>query len=188
MGVPSIKGVALQFLLDTIEQRIAEGRIDRAAFESMLGDEELKIIDSEILPGLWYPIESYGRMLELALKMEGRPREQWAEAGFEAAQSVLSNEAYGRLVEDAAKRGKRSGFALMHVVPLFLNFSSWSYEQDPGDGSVYHVNVTQAESLPRALVALLEGVMSYLSQRVRGNRLKVSSERLGPDRILFRAV
>ena len=188
MSVPSIKGVAFQFLVKTIEQRVAEGKIDRAAFEAKLAEEDRSLLEDEIVPGLWYPIESFGRLLELTLEMEGRPREQWAQAGFEAAKAVLGAQAYERLVGVASKRGDRSGFVLVHLAPLFLNFSSWSFEQDPSDGSLYHLNVSDAAALPEAAVALARGVIEYLSERVRGCHLSVSSERLGRDRIVFRAV
>ena len=188
MSVPSIKGVAFQFLVNAIEQDISEGKFDGAAFEAKLAEEDLEILQGEILPGLWYPIESFGRLLSLTFEMEGRPWEEWAQVGFEAAQKVLGAGAYESTVGAASNRGERSGFALVHLVPLFLNFSSWSFEQDPGDGSIYHVTVEGAQPLPEAVVALVQGVIEYFSVRVRGYRVSVSSERLGRDRIRFRAV
>jgi hypothetical protein len=188
MTVPSIKGVAFQFLANAIEQDIAEGKFDRAAFEAKVAEEDLEILQGEIFPGLWYPIESFGRLLALTFEMQGRPRGQWAQAGFESAEKVFSTGAYGSAVGAASNQGERSGFALVHLVPLFLNFSSWSFEQDPGDGSIYHVTAEGAAPMPEAFVALVQGVLEYFSVRVRGYRVSVSSERLGRDRILFRAV
>ncbi len=38
-----------------------------------------------------------------------------------------------------------------------------------------------------AVVAVVQGIIEYLSRLVRGHRLDVSSERLGRDRIVLRA-
>jgi hypothetical protein len=107
--------------------------------------------------------------------------------GFDAAQELLSGDTYRALVDSGARRGDRSGFTLVHLVPLFLNFSEWSFDPEPVDGSVYRLEIAQAEPLPDAVVAIVQGVIEYLSQMVRGKRLIVSGERIGRDRIVLRA-
>jgi len=187
MREPSVKGAVVQLVAKAIEQLVAEGKLDQAALEAELAAEDRALLDGELVPGLWYPIASFERLLMFALEKEGSPPENWPQLGFEAAEQLLSGHAYEGMVRAASKRGDRSGFALVHLVPLFLNFSEWRFEQDPGDGSVYHVEATDAEPLPDAFVALLQGIIEYLSQRVRGIRLSVSGERVARDRIVFRA-
>jgi hypothetical protein len=188
VGVPSIKGVAFQFVASAIERLVAEGKIERGEIEAKVAEEDRKILEGPPIPGLWYPVASFGRLLEFALEKDGRPREEWPQVGFEIARSLLAARTYEGMIEAASKRGDRSGLTLVHLVPLFMNFSSWSFEQGPDDGSVYHVNVEQAEALPDSLVAIAQGVIAYLSLRVRGYRVSVSSERPGRGRIVFRAV
>jgi hypothetical protein len=187
MSTPSVKGVAFQFVSNAFEKLLDEGKLERADLETKLAEEDLALLDGEIIPGLWYPIESFGRLLELALAAQGQSREDWPQVGFEAAEELLSADAYRGLVDSGARRGERSGFTLVHLVPLFLNFSEWSFDPEPDDGSVYRVEIAQAEPLPDALVAILQGFIEYLSQMVRGSRLSVSSEWLDRDRLVFRA-
>jgi hypothetical protein len=187
MSTPSIKGVAFKFVASAVEGLLAEGKLERAELETKLAEEDLALLDGEIIPGLWYPIASFGRLLEFALAASGVSRENWPQVGFEAAEELLSADTYRGLVDSGTQRGDRSGFALVHLVPLFLNFSKWSFEPEPGEGSVYRVEVAEAEPMPDAFVAIVQGIIEYLSQLVRGQRLAVSSERLGPDRIVLRA-
>jgi hypothetical protein len=187
MSTPSIKGVAFQFVANAVEGLLVEGKLERADLETKLAEEDLALLDGEIVPGLWYPIASFGRLLEFVLETDGSTRESWPQLGFEAAEQLLSADAYRGLVDSGARRGDRSGFTLVHLVPLFLNFSEWSFDPEPGDGSVYRVEIAQAEPMPDAVVAIAQGFIEYLSQTVRGSRLAVSSERVGRDRIVFRA-
>jgi hypothetical protein len=187
MSTPSIKGVAVQYVANVLDRLIAEGKLERADLERKLGEEELELLDEHVIPGLWYPMASFGRLLEFSLDAEGRPREKWPLAGYEAAEELLSADAYRDLVDSGTRRGDRSGFALVHLVPLFLNFSKWSYEADPGDGSIYRVGVAEAEPMPDAVIAVAQGIIEYLSQLVRGHAVVVSSLRIGRDRIVFSA-
>jgi hypothetical protein len=187
MSTPSVKGVAFQFVVNAIEGLLAEGKLERADLETKLAEEDLALLDGEIIPGLWYPIANFGRLLEFALEVDGRPRETWPQVGFDAAEELFSAAAYRGLVDSAARRVDRSGFTLVHLVPLFLNFSEWSFEPEPGDGSVYRVEIAQAEPMPDSFVAVAQGMIEYLSQLVRGSRLSVSGERVGRDRIVLRA-
>jgi hypothetical protein len=188
MTAPSIKGVAFQFVVTALERLVADGKVDRAGLEAKLAEEDLANLDGSLIPGLWYPIESFGRMLEFALEKQGLPRAEWPRAGFEVAESLLSANAYEGMIQAATKRRERSGSVLVHLVPLFLNFSSWHFEQEPGDGSVYRVSVTDAEALPDAAVAVAQGIIEYLSARVRSYRVRVSSSRPDRGRVVFRAV
>jgi len=187
MSTPSIKGVAFQLVTGAFERLLAEGKLERAELETKLAEEDLALLDGEIIPGLWYPMASFGRLLEFALEVQGHSREHWPRAGFEAAEGLLSAEAYRSLVDSGTQRGDRSGFALVHLVPLFLNFSKWSFDPEPSDGSVYRVGVAEAGPMPDAVVAIIQGVIEYLSQLVRGHRVAVSSQRVGRDRIILTA-
>jgi hypothetical protein len=187
MSTPSIKGVAFQLLTGAFEELLAEGKLERADLEKKLSEEDLALLDGEIIPGLWYPMASFGRLLEFALEAQGHSREHWPQAGFEAAEKLLSADAYRGLVESGTQRGDRSGFALVHLVPLFLNFSKWTFDPEPDDGSLYRVGVSEAEPMPDAVVAIIQGIIEYLSQLVRGQRVVVSSQRVGRDRVILTA-
>ena len=187
MSTPSIKGVAFKFVVDAFEELRAAGKLERAELEMKLAEEDLALLDGEIVPGLWYPMASFGRLLEFALVAQSRSREQWPQVGFEAAERLLSAETYRGLVDSGTQRGDRSGFALVHLVPLFLNFSKWSFDPEPSDGSVYRVGVAEAEPMPDSVVAIVQGVIEYLSQLVRGHRLVLSSQRVGSGRIILTA-
>ena len=73
--------------------------------------------------------------------------------------STPSIHAYQGLVDPATRSADRSGLTLVHLVPLFLNFSGWRFEPEPDDGRIYRVWVAEAEPVPDAVVALAQGII-----------------------------
>jgi hypothetical protein len=188
MQVASIKGIAFQFVWNGLDDLRREGKLDRAELEARLPAEDLELLDQEVVSGLWYPITSFRRLLAFALEKEGRPPSNWPQRGYEVAEILLANKTYKDFLAAAVQRGDRSGFTLTQLGTLLLNFSKWSFEEEPADGSMFHVVVDEAAELPDELIGLAEGFIAFLSLRVLGRPVEVSSERVGPDRVVFRAM
>jgi len=68
---PSIKGSAFSSVIDDVRRLRDEGRLGSDELEARLEAADLALIDEKIQTALWYPIESYRRLSELLLDVEG---------------------------------------------------------------------------------------------------------------------
>jgi hypothetical protein len=189
MAVASIKGVAVQLVADAIQKLLSTGSITRDELEVALEKQDLELLDGGVVPGLWYPISSFARLLTLALERDGRTEpEDWTRVGFEIANKLLAGRAHQEVVSTAKSWGDRSGFALVNLAPLFLNFSSWSFEKESRSSRLFRVEVTDAREFPDVLRYMGQGVVEFLATQVQGRPVEVVSDRPAPDLVVFRTV
>lgn len=181
---PSIKGVVVQLAVDSINALLADGRLSRDALEARLEAADLQILDQKVLPGLWYPLASFDRLLEVATadaRADGG-LDAVAELGRQASAGLLGSEHYGALVDAARGAGKLAGPRLLRLAPLLCSFGRWSFKPD---GKCAVVEVSEATAIPEILRYLAQGLIAYLSECVSGRPVRVSSLRPAPDRIAF---
>lgn len=62
---PSIKGTGFGSAVADVEAALESGQLTAARLEERLQPEDLKLLEGKVLPGDWYSIESYGRILDL---------------------------------------------------------------------------------------------------------------------------
>ena len=187
MEVASIKGVALKLVADAIREMLGSGRITRDELEDELEKEDLDLLDGEVVPGLWYPISSFARLLTLALERDGQTKpEDWVRVGFEAGEKLLAGQAHQKVLSTAETWGDRSGFALVNLAPLLFNFSKWSFASESRSSRLFRVEVSEAREFPEVLRYMAQGVVEFLATRVQGRPVKVVSERPEPDLVVFR--
>lgn len=181
---PSIKGIVVQLAVDAINGLLAEGRLSRDALEARLEAADLGILDQKVLPGLWYPLTSFDRLLDVATadaRTDGG-LDAVAELGKQASARLLASEHYGALVDAAQGAGKLAGPRLLRLAPLLCSFGRWSFKPD---GKRVVIEVSEATGFPEMLGYLAQGLIAYLSERVSGRPVQVSSRRPAPDRIAF---
>jgi hypothetical protein len=182
---PSVKGVVVQLAVDAINRLLAEGKVARQALEARLEASDLQILEQKVLPGLWYPLSSFDRLLDVAtadLRADGG-MEAVVDMGRDGASRVLGSEHYGALVDAARGAGKLAGPRLLRLAPLLCNVGRWTFKPE---GRVAHVEVSEASSYPEVLRYLAQGFIAWLGQEVTGRPLRISSLRTLPDRIQFR--
>lgn len=186
-SVPSIKGVALQLAVEAVNRLLDEGRISREELEVRLDPEDLRILDQKVLPGMWYPIDSLGRLVQItAEEAHGRGGvDAVVDVGVEAAEKLFGSELYRTFVSTAEKWGRRAGPTLVRLAPLLCNFTRWSYETGSAGGYRFRVRVDEAGEFPEVLRFIAQGFIQYLAQRVDDHPVRVVSERPAPDRIVY---
>jgi hypothetical protein len=186
----SIKGVVLELAVEGVKRMLEEGRISRDEVEARLDAQDLEILEQKLLPGMWYPIDSMQRILELVTRDE-RDRgglEAMTAVGVSAAERLFASEVYKNFVATAENRGRRAGATLVGLAPLLCNFTRWSYDPGPEDGNEFTVEVRDAERFPDLLRFLAQGFIQYLGERVNDAPVRVESERPSPDCIVYRGL
>jgi hypothetical protein len=185
--IPSIKGVALQLAADGVRRVVRLGLLSEEDLRRRLRPADLKILAGEILPGLWYPIETCGRLIEIAAKADGGGDEAYLEnVGARVANAFFSTAVYNPFVAAGEKLGSGSGKILITMTRIALNFTEWTYEHHDGEAGSFTIEITKAAAFPDVLRFIGLGFIKYLAERVNGVPALVTSERPSPDRIVFK--
>ncbi len=188
---PSIKGVLLQLATETLQRLMDLGRVRREELEARLAPEDLEILDQKIVAGLWYPVATLGRVLEITHQgrgVDGSP-EAAVGVGVDAARRLFSSQIYRDYLASAETRGPRSaGVALVRLAPLLCNFTRWSYDPGAADSDRFVVGVENAREFPDVLRFIAQGCIQYLAERVNECPVRLTSERPSPDRIVYTGV
>jgi hypothetical protein len=196
MAVPSIKGTAFQALATDLLSLIHTGRIAREAVVARLDADDLMVLQNEIVPGLWYPLACYRRITELLWETEGHGDPAYLLArGARAAERLFDAGLYQQMQRGeqigTAKRARNEGWTesegnlLTSLAGAIFNVSRWRYRSEPGDPSLNRIEVSEAAELPDVSRLAAQGFIEYAASRISGSRVRVSSERPTPDRIVF---
>ena len=190
---PSIKGSALSSVVEDLRALRDSGRISPARIEKTLQPADLALLDTQIQPALWYPIQSYARLTEVLLEVLGRGDPQYiADRGARAAQRLWESGLYVQLQhgEEKAAKARRTGGVMSDrdarvittLSGAIFNFTRWKYRVEE-TGSV--IEVSEAEALPEVSVWAARGFLEYVVSRLRRVETRVTATRVAPDRIEF---
>lgn len=185
---PSIKGVVLQLAIEAVHRLKSAGLIDRDQLEARLHAEDLALLDRKVLPGVWYPIATLSRLLEITTY--GNVREGGLEAvvdvGIRAAKRLFASQAYKDYVTTAENWSPRdAGAALVRVAPLLCNFTQWTYHADPEPSDTFRIEVLNAAEFSDLLRFIAQGCIQYLGERVNRRPVVVSSTRPTLNQIVY---
>lgn len=186
---PSIKGTVFQTVVDDIKALVDRKAVSRDALETRLQSADLRILDSKIDGARWYPIDSYGRMLELLRDVEGRsdPRQYLLQRGMRAANRLVDLGLYRQIEKQAGQPLAKVGDAMITLSTNMYNFSIWRFASDP-DGRTHRLEVVEATAFPEVSRIVIEGFIDALTTRGMKIKARVSSARPAPDRIVFSLV
>ena len=196
MTVPSIKGSAFQSVVDDLNALIASGRLARQELEARLEAPDLRILDDKVLPGVWYPLDSYRRLSDLLLQVEGRGQPDYiVRRGARAAERLFAAGLYLQLERGeqigAQKRQRgegwteREGNLVASLAGAIFNVSRWRFVVDPSDPTLHRIEVSEAADLPEVSRLASQGFLEYTVSRLAGAPVRVGSTRIGLDRIVF---
>jgi hypothetical protein len=196
MTVPSIKGSAFQSVIDDLQALVAAGRLSRDALEARLAVTDLQLLDSKVAAGLWYPLDTYARLSELLLEVEGRgDRAYLVRRGARAAERLFAAGLYLQLQRGeelgAEKRNRNEGWTaregnlMASLAGAIFSVSRWRFEVDPLDPRVQRIQVSEAAALPEVSRLAAQGFVEYTATRLTGAPIAVTSERPTRDRIVF---
>ena len=185
---PSIKGTAFQSVPEDLMRLLAAGRISRDALEARLEAEDLAFLDAKVNASSWYPIASYARLVELLAELEA-PHDRegyWMARGARAAARLADAGIYQQLEVSAEKLGNRVGRFAITLSELIYNFGSWHYALEPSGDERFAVEVRDASAFPEVSRFATQGFIEWAATRIAGRPMRVESERLQPDLVVFR--
>ena len=189
MTQPSIKGTAFVSAVTDLQALIESGKLSRAQLERRLQPQDLAIVDAKILPGEWYPIESYGRILDAMGEAAGGGEAYHVQRGRTTAERLLRSGIYRQLdraVEQRSEKDKASLIALMLTVGRTLyNFGAWEMLRDQSNDRRIRFELRQMAALPENARITIQGFVEWAGQHILGGKVRAESRRTHPDRILF---
>jgi len=185
MRISSIKGSAFQSVLEDVKRLIDDGRIEPSELASSLSEKDRGFLDAVVTPLAWFPMETYGRMLELLAREEGGadPIGYLCARGASAADRMLSG-TYESFAAAPGSWGLRVGQTMMGIGKLLYNFSDWTFRSAGAD--VYEIEVSEARDYPDPARYAAQGFLRRFAERAAGVTMQVKSSRPTPDRIVFR--
>jgi hypothetical protein len=80
---------------------------------------------------------------------------------------------------------EREGNLIASIAGAIFNVSRWRFRVDATDPAIHCIDVTEAESLPEVSRLAAQGFIEYTTSRLSGAPVRVTSERIGRDRIAF---
>jgi hypothetical protein len=185
MPIPSIKGAALQSVTEDVHRLRNAGRLSESLLAAHLKPEDLHALDEITVPGLWYPIATYGRLLDLLCEVEGRGRPEYlVDRGARAAERLMAAGAWRHVLSSADRWGDRAGEAMIQVAKGFYNFTEWVLEHH-AQTDRYTLSVKGAGDFPDAARYAAQGFVQVLFAKMGGRPVDVTSVRPSPDRIVY---
>jgi len=185
---PSIKGILLQLAVEAVDRLCGAGLLDRQQLEARLQAEDLALLEQKVVPGVWYPVATLSRILEITT--HGDVREGGLQAvvdvGVRAAKRLFASQIYKDYVtttEGFSPRG--AGAALVRVAPLLCNFTQWTYHADPEPSDTFRIEVRNATEFSDLLRYIAQGCIQYLGERINRRPVQVTSSRPTPDHIIY---
>lgn len=189
MDRPSIKGTAFVSATSDLHELLEAGRLTREQLETRLRPEDVEILDSKILPGDWYPIDSYGRILDLLGEVSGGGAQYHVERGRKAAERLLRSGIYRQLdkaIERRSEKDKASLISIMLTVGRTLyNFGAWELVRDGSSDNLLRFELQQMAALPENARITIQGFVEWATENIAGGRTRVESRRISADRIVF---
>ena len=189
MEPPSIKGTAFISAVGDLQELIDAGRLSRDQLETRLRPEDVEIFDAKILPGEWYPIDSYGRILDLLGNVSGGGMPYHVQRGRKAAERLLRSGIYRQLdkaIEQRSEKDKASLISIMLTVGRTLyNFGAWEILPDQSTDRLLRFELRQMAALPENARVTIQGFVEWAAENIVGGRIRVESRRVTADRIVF---
>jgi hypothetical protein len=188
---PSIKGTAFASAVADLQEMIDRGRLTREQVEVRLKREDLDIIDAKILPSDWYPIASYGRILEVLGSAAGGGPAYHLQRGRRTAERLFGSGIYKQF-ERATEQRREKEADVASVVSIMLtvgrtlyNFGSWEVQRDRAPRGGMRFELRQMEALPENARLTIQGFVEWAAEHITGGAVRVESKRTHPDRIQF---
>jgi len=182
----SIKGLALQSVVQDLERLRREGRLDRATLERISKPEDRELLDELPMPTLWYPIDAYARLLELLWEIEGGRAEAYLiDRGARAAERILAAGIYASMLATAERwGGDHVGRAVLNLSTGLYDFTTWKLEGRSSDES-FRIVLSDAARFPDVARLTAQGFLQVLFARSSDEPVRVTSRRFGHDEIVM---
>jgi hypothetical protein len=191
---PSIKGTGFGSAVADVQTALEQGQLTNDQLEAALEAEDLRLLEAKVLPGDWYSIATYGRILDLLCCAVGEGSSRYhVMRGRRAAERLTSSGIYRQLdtaqrLNDGTQTDWQEGAArvMLTMTGALFNFMQWKYARDPERTGAFSITVTGADAFPEAGRLTIQGVIEYATEAIVGGSVLVESTRPEPGRIVFR--
>jgi hypothetical protein len=185
MTQASIKGVAFQSVAEDIHRLRSQGRIREEELEARLKPGDVAHLDEMVIPSLWYPIDVYGRCLDLLCSVEGQGRTTYlVTRGIKAAERMMAVGAYRHFLAAADRWGHRAGQAMVQLASAMYNFMDWVIRHDES-ADISTIEVRGAADFPDPARYTAQGFVEVLFSRIEGAPVEVVTRRPRPDFVTY---
>ncbi|HME69592.1 MAG TPA: hypothetical protein VKM54_06955 [Myxococcota bacterium] len=185
MTQASIKGVAFQSVAEDIHRLRTQGRIRENDLETLLKPGDMAHLDEMVVPSLWYPIDVYGRCLDLLCSVEGQGRPVYlVTRGVKAAERMMAVGAYRHFLAAADRWGQRAGQAMVQLASAMYSFMEWVITHDES-ADVSTIEVQGAADFPDSARYTTQGFVEVLFSRIGGAPVEVVTRRPRPDLVTY---
>jgi hypothetical protein len=166
---------------------VEEGRLSREALEARLEAADVALLEQKIVPALWYPIGTYGRLVEILFDVEGgRDTEYLVERGRRAADRIRATGLYSQLSADRTGWGDRIGKILVSIGPAMFKDTIWHFDVVSSGPLRWRIEMRVQPEFPDLCRHSTQGFIDFLTQIYAEGTIRVSSERSSPTLITFR--
>jgi hypothetical protein len=183
---PSVCGLIFQYAVEQLRVLSDEGWVCEKELGRVFEPRDYAQLYGEISPDHWYPVVSLGRFLDvLQARICGGDPSALAQHSQEMAKDVLDSAKGELFVAEARMRGADAGqMVLACAQGEALNFSRWHFEGK--SVSDFRLLVSEAGAIGEAVRFAVQGVLQLVFSRIAGIPIRVLSERVSGDSILYR--
>ena len=204
MAEPSIKGSIFKGVIDDLARLQREGRVSQEEVDARLATEDLALLEGEINASAWYPMESYGRLMDLLGEVEAGGKDAYfVERGRGSARRLMESGLYQQLsflsrwesmlgaagddqsamIADYARNLKM----VVSLASAIYNVGKWVVEPDPEHAGRVCIAVREARAYSDPMRLAIEGFLNECARAAREDLAHLHiSERPSPDLMLFR--
>jgi hypothetical protein len=184
-----VKGTAIESVVTDVNQLVEAGRLSPHELELRLPAEDLRLLETKIVAALWYPLGSYGRLMNLLYEVDGRRSTEYlVERGRRAAERIRASGLYSQLKSDWSTWGDRVGKILVTLGPAMYKDTQWriQLERVGTRGMTLRLEVDCPPEFPDVCRWPTQGFVEALAQLYSGDaKVRVHSERVSPERMVF---
>jgi hypothetical protein len=184
-----VKGTAIESVVTDVNRLVEEGRISREVLEARLPGADLQLLETKIVPALWYSYGSYGRLMELLFEVEGRRSTEYlVERGRRAADRVRATGLYAQLKGNWSNWGDRVGTILATLGPAMYKDTQWRIAMTGvAERTVaFRIEVDCPAEFPDVCRWPTQGFIGYIATMYAGDhKVRMTSERVSPERMVY---
>ncbi len=204
MDEPSIKGALFKGVIDDLNRLREQGQVSEDQLDAKLAPEDVALLEGQINPAAWYPLEAYVRFMRLLGDVEGAGKGTYfVERGRASARRLMAGGLYQQLAflsrwieigeQDTSDPPvliadyTRNLKMVSSLASAIYNVGNWEVEPDPEHAGRVCIAVREASAYSEPMRLAIEGFVNECARAAREDLAHLHiSERPAPDLILIR--
>jgi hypothetical protein len=189
----SAKGSIVVGVVASLRKLFRAGRLSDEQIAARLSPAAVELVEQKIEIGCWYPMAAFAELVDLEWEVAGKRDPEYArQSGGASAKRQFESQRYQQL--DFAKRaGKadsreaivRQAKLITTITATFYNFLDVRVGIDAARPNELSITYANAKLFIEPLRYSTEGYMNGINS-MQGSKRQWTSERVTPDRIVFR--